>query len=156
KPWRWVLVGEGSLKERLITMAAQLGIADRVLFTGSLSDEELHSLYAMCDLFALPTLYEGSSLVTLEAMSHSLPVVASAVGGIPDKVRDGETGWLVPPVDEKALASKLQWMLTHPTLRAEMGARGARLAEQQFSWQRVAAETEALIAALIEEKASCR
>ena len=80
-PWRWVFVGEGSLKEKLVVLAGQLGIADRVLFTGSLSDPVLHSLYAMCDLFAHPTFDEGSSLVTLAAMAHGLAVLASAVGG---------------------------------------------------------------------------
>ncbi len=155
QPWRWVFVGEGSLKEKLVVLAGQLGIADRVLFTGSLSDTLLHSLYAMCDLFAHPTLYEGSSLVTLEAMAHGLPVVASAVGGIPDKVRDGETGWLVPPADETALQRRLQWTLQHPQERAEMGRRGMLLAETDFSWQKVAVQTKDLFTQLVEEKASC-
>jgi len=154
-PWHWVFVGEGSLKEKLMTLTGELGIADNVLFTGSLTDAELHSLYAMGDLFAHPTLYEGSSLVTLEAMAHGLPVVASAVGGIPDKVRDGETGWLVPPADEVALRSRLQWMLQHQQERAEMGQQGMHLAETDFSWQRVAAQTKDLFAQLVEEKAAC-
>jgi glycogen synthase len=153
--WRWAFVGEGSLKEKLVTLTGELGIADRVLFTGSLSDTELHSLYAMCDLFAHPTLYEGSSLVTLEAMAHGLAVVASAVGGIPDKVRDGETGWLVPPADETALQSRLQWLLHHPRERAEMGHRGMLLAQTDFSWQRVAKQTKELLTQLIEAKAAC-
>ena len=154
-PWRWVFVGEGSLKENLVALARQLGIADRVLFTGTLADAELHSLYAMCDLFAHPTLYEGSSLVTLEAMAHGLAVVASAVGGIPDKVRDGETGWLVPPANETALQNRLRWMLQHPQERAEMGQRGMLLAETDFSWQRAATKTKDLFSQLVEEKASC-
>lgn len=153
--WHWVFVGEGSLKEKLMTLTGELGIADHVLFTGSLTDTELQSLYAMCDLFAHPTLYEGSSLVTLEAMAHGLAVVASAVGGIPDKVRDGETGWLVPPADETALRSRLQWMLQHPQERAEMGQRGMLRAETDFSWQKVAAQTKDLFTQLVEEKASC-
>ena len=154
-PWRWVFVGEGSLKEKLMALSQELGIADNVLFTGSVTDAELQSLYAMCDLFAHPTLYEGSSLVTLEAMAHGLAVVASAVGGIPDKVLDGETGWLVPPGDETALRSRLRWMLQHPQERAEMGQRGMRLAAKDFSWQKVAAQTKGLFVQLVEEKASC-
>jgi glycosyltransferase involved in cell wall biosynthesis len=154
-PWRWVFVGEGSLKEQLAELAFQLGIANRLLFTGSLSDTELHSLYAMCDLFAHPTLYEGSSLVTLEAMAHGLPIVASAVGGIPDKVRDGDTGWLVAPGDETGLQSRLQWLLQHPHERAAMGQRGMLLAETDFSWQKVATQTKDLLTQLVEEKAAC-
>ena len=97
-----------------------------MVFTGKLSDTELHSLYALCNLFAHPTLYEGSSLVTLEAMAHGLPVVASAVGGIPDKVIDGETGFLVKPGDEHALAEKIEWMAAHPDERADHGPPGRR------------------------------
>ena len=155
-PWRWVFVGEGSLMSSLSGLAGELGLSARVLFTGSLTDPELHSLYPMCDLFAHPTLYEGSSLVTLEALAHGLPVVASAVGGIPDKVLPGETGFLVPPGNEQALADKLKWMWAHPQARAEMGRRGSRLAAEQFSWQRVAAQTEELFATLAAEHAPCR
>ena len=93
--------------------------------------------------------------MTLEAMAHGLAVVASAVGGIPDKVLDGETGWLVPPGDETALRSRLRWMLQHPQERAEMGQRGMRLAAKDFSWQKVAAQTKGLFVQLVEEKASC-
>ena len=154
-PWRWLFVGEGSLKEGLVALTVELGIADHVLFTGSLSDTELHSLYAMCDLFAHPTLYEGSSLVTLEAMAHGLAVVASAVGGIPDKVQDGETGWLVPPADEAPLTDRLQWLLQHPQERAKMGQRGMLFAETDFSWQKVATQTKDLFIQLVQEKAAC-
>lgn len=142
--WRWVFVGEGSQKEPLLALAAELGLSNRVLFAGSLSDTDLHSLYPMCDLFAHPTLYEGSSLVTLEALVHALPVVASAVGGIPDKVIEGESGFLVPPGNEQALAGKLEWMRAHPDERVSMGKRGARLAHDNFSWDRVAEQTRNL------------
>jgi glycosyltransferase involved in cell wall biosynthesis len=152
---RWVFVGEGSLREQLTSLAAELGLGERVVFAGSLTDLELHSLYAMCDLFAHPTLYEGSSLVTLEAMAHALPVVASAVGGIPDKVRDGVTGWLVPPGDDAALRDRLQWMLQHPVEGGEMGRRGMQVAKSEFSWEKVALQTKELFEALAEEKATC-
>lgn len=146
--WRWVFVGDGSQKTALMELAGDLGLSERVLFTGSLSDRELHSLYPMCDLFAHPTLYEGSSLVTLEALVHNLPVVASAVGGIPDKVIEGETGFLVPPGNEQALTDKLEWMWLHPQERVKMGQRGERLAREQFTWERVAEQTVELFAML--------
>lgn len=154
--WSWALVGEGSIKDHLQSVAQQLGLGAHVIFTGRLSETELHSLYALCNLFAHPTLYEGSSLVTLEAMAHGLPVVASAVGGIPDKVIEGETGFLVKPGDEAELASKVLWLATHPQERAVMGKRGAHLAADKFSWECVAAQTESLFQALVEEKAACR
>src|SRR6185369_4939254 len=102
------------------------------------------------------TLYEGSSLVTLEAMSHRLPVVASAVGGIPDKVIEGVTGFLVPPAGPDMLARRITWMAAHTQEAREMGARGAKLAEEKFSWRRIAAQTEELFAELIDAKSACR
>ncbi|MDQ6694930.1 MAG: glycosyltransferase, partial [Chloroflexota bacterium] len=101
--WRWIFVGEGSMSTQLEALSSSLGLGANIVFAGSLTDEELHNLYAMSDLFAHPTLYEGSSLVTLEAMAHGLPVLASAVGGIPDKVIEGETGFLVRPTDPDML-----------------------------------------------------
>jgi glycogen(starch) synthase len=152
----WLLIGEGSLRRQLEKLASELGIAEYVIFTGQVSDEELHALYSLSNLFVHPTLYEGSSLVTLEAMAHGLPVVASAVGGIPDKVVEGRTGFLVSPGDQAALAARIAWMLTHEGERAQMGALGARLAEQKFSWREIAAQTEMLFALLLDEKAACR
>jgi glycosyltransferase involved in cell wall biosynthesis len=94
--------------------------------------------------------------VTLEAMTHRLPVVASAVGGIPDKVVEGGTGFLVPPGDASALAERIAWMAGHLGEAREMGVRGARLAEEQFSWRQIAARTEELFIELIDEKSACR
>jgi glycogen(starch) synthase len=152
----WLLVGDGSLREQLTMLASELGIADRVIFAGQVSDPELHALYSLSNLFAHPTLYEGSSLVTLEAMAHGLPVVASAAGGIPDKVVEGESGFLVPPGDSAALAARIAWMSIHEKERAQMGATGAHLAEEKFSWREIAAQTEMLFAQLLDEKAACR
>ncbi len=153
--WLWFLVGEGSQAGRLRSLAIEVELDRHFIFAGRLSDQELHSLYAMCNLFAHPALYEGSSLVTLEAMSHALPVVASAVGGIPDKVVEGETGFLVSPGDRAQLAAKIAWMASHPVERAQMGVRGAGMAAT-FSWERIASMTEALFATLIGEKSSCK
>lgn len=154
--WQWIIVGEGSLRGRLEALAAELDLGERVTFAGGLSEVELHNLYGMSDLFAHPTLYEGSSLVTLEAMAHGLPVVASAVGGIPDKVVEGATGFLVQPGQPEQLASKMAWVATHPDEREAMGRAGARLAAEKFSWERIAAQTLELFSRLRDEKGACR
>lgn len=154
--WRWFIVGDGSLRQQLRELATSLGLEERIVFTGKLADPELHTLYSMCNLFAHPTLYEGSSLVTLEAMAHALPVIASSTGGIPDKVVEGETGFLVPPGDEAALAQRIVWMSDHQAERAEMGRRGARLAEDNFSWRKIATDTKELFLELVENKSACR
>lgn len=154
--WLWILVGDGSLRNRLQALSLQLGMEDHVIFSGSLSDAELHNLYEMCNLFAHPTLYEGSSLVTLEAMSHSLPVVASAVGGIPDKVVEGETGFLVRPSDEAQLADRILWLAAHPEERRQFGRRASQFVAAKFDWQTIADQTIALFDQVRDEKAACR
>jgi glycogen(starch) synthase len=154
--WQWIIVGEGSLRGRLEVAVAELDLGEHVSFAGGLSDAELHNLYGMSDLFAHPTLYEGSSLVTLEAMAHGLPVVASAVGGIPDKVVEGATGFLVQPGQPEQLASKIAWLATHPDERETMGREGAQLAAEKFSWERIAAQTLELFSRLRDEKGACR
>src|SRR5690606_5435810 len=85
-------------------------------------------------VFVHPTRYEGSSLVTLEAMGHRRPIVASRAGGLPDKVRDGINGWLVPPDDAGALATALADAASNPSRLVEMGHRSREIVEQDFAW----------------------
>ncbi len=106
--WRWVIVGDGPFRRALETRIAGNGLQGRVLMPGRLQDASLHAWYEAASIFVHPTQYEGSSIVTLEAMSHRRPVVATIAGGLPDKVRHGETGWLVPPGDAPALARVLR------------------------------------------------
>jgi len=154
--WSWMLVGEGTLRSRLEAVAASLGLDEHVIFAGAVSDPELHTLYSMSNLFAHPALYEGSSLVTLEAMAHALPVVASAVGGIPDKVVDGVTGFLVLPGEAVELGARIAWLASRPDTRLQMGERGAKLAAERFSMESVAAMLEGLFMQVISEKSPCR
>lgn len=154
--WLWLLVGDGSLRGQLEALSGVLDLGGHVVFAGQVSDSELHNLYSLATIFGHPTLYEGSSLVTLEAMAHRLPVVASAVGGIPDKVIEGETGFLVPPADPGALGDRITWVAAHPQRGREMGMKGERLAEGRFGWARIAAQTEELFVTLINERAACK
>src|SRR5262249_4567847 len=107
RAWRWGLVGNGPYRDTLERQIRAAGLDSRMIWLGGLADAELHAWYEAADLFVHPTLYEGSSLVTLEAMAHRRPVVASRAGGLPDKVIPGVTGWLVPPGDADALARTL-------------------------------------------------
>ncbi len=147
--WRWLLVGQGQAQAALVAQAAALGLGEHVVFTGPLNDRELHSLYEEVDLFVHPTLYEGSSLVTLEAMIHGLPVVASAAGGIPDKVFPGRNGLLVPPGDVAALAAALRAALAQRAQWPAWGAAGRAIVRATFDWPGVAAKTVAVYAALL-------
>jgi glycosyltransferase involved in cell wall biosynthesis len=134
KPWCWVIVGRGPQESRLKEKVRELGIYGETHFAGNLSDQELASLYKRAQLFAHPTLYEGSSIVTLEAMAHALPVVATTVGGIPDKVVEGKSGFLVPPGDDQALSDALLRALSMEADLARLGEEGRRRVEAEFNW----------------------
>lgn len=149
--WRWLLVGTGKAKADLEAQAQALGLREHVIFVGQLNDSELHSLYEEVDLFIHPTLYEGSSLVTLEAMIHRLPVVASAAGGIPDKVFSDHNGLLVPPGDVAALAAALRTALAARDQWPTWGARGRQIVEQTFDWPIVAHRTRVEYARLLDQ-----
>src|SRR5690606_14275099 len=116
---------------------------------GRLDDAELHSLYEHVDLFVHPTLYEGSSLVTLEAMIHRRPVVATAAGGIPDKVFSGRNGLLVPPDDPRALANALRLAVQQRAHWPTWGAAGAAIVRSTFDWPVVARRTRTLYEELL-------
>ena len=127
-PWRWTLVGEGPERHQLVSAIAAKGFGNRVTFAGGSDDESLHAWYDAADLFVHPTRYEGSSLVTLEAMLHRKPVVATRAGGLPDKVIPGTTGWLVEPRDPRALGSALREAINGRALWRSYGEAGRALA----------------------------
>jgi glycosyltransferase involved in cell wall biosynthesis len=151
KPWRWVVVGKGPLELHLKETVQELGIYDETQIAGNLSDQELATLYRRAQLFAHPTLYEGSSIVTLEAMAHRLPVVATRVGGIPDKVVEGENGFLVPPGDDEAFADALLRALSLRRGLARLGEEGRRRVEAEFTWTRRAKRLVDLYREIIRE-----
>jgi glycosyltransferase involved in cell wall biosynthesis len=148
--WQWLLVGEGPLARTLKRRAAQL--VPHVSLLGRASEGLLHALYARADVFVHATRYEGSSLVTLEAMAHGLPVVATRAGGIPDKVRDRETGRLVEPGDVEALAGAIAEVAGDAALARALGRRGRERALSEFAWPALAARTVALYEELLRER----
>lgn len=119
----FLLAGEGPERARLETRAEALGVAERVRFLGRC--EDVPELLAACDIFALPSLYEGSSLAVLEAMAAGIPIVSSAIGGTEELIEDGGSGLLVAPGDPVALAAALRRLLGDEQLRRNLAA-GAR------------------------------
>ena len=105
-----------------------------MLFAGRASDADLQAWYGTATLFVHPTRYEGSSLVTLEAMARRRAVVASRAGGLPDKVRPGENGWLVEPGDAAALAAALEDALADRARLTAMGEKSRAIVEREFAW----------------------
>jgi glycosyltransferase involved in cell wall biosynthesis len=136
------LVGSGPEQERLEDQAARLGLTDVVRFHGSVPQEQVHDLVARSGVFAAPCLVgadgnrDGLPTVLTEALAAGTPCVATPVTGIPEVIRDGETGLLVPESDPAALAAALRRVLDSPDLAADLARAGRRLVEQEFDIQR--------------------
>ncbi len=140
------IVGGGPLSEALREQSARLGLGDRVEFTGVVDEAELERRFSGADLFVLPAVtdakgdVEGLGVVLIEALLHGVPVVASRSGGIPDIVRDGETGLLVPPGDAPALAAALVRLAGDPEFAAQLAADGRKHVTEHFGWEHIIGE----------------
>ena len=139
--WRWIIVGEGPYRATLEGAIDRAGIRAHAVLTGRADDPELHAWYEAATLFVHPTLYEGSSLVTLEAMAHRRAVVASNAGGLPDKVTPAN-GWLVEPGRPSDLAAAVSGALDQRHRLTTMGRAGREIVEREFAWPAV---TDALV-----------
>lgn len=143
-----VICGHGDQTPALKEAASRSPAASRIQFPGRVDAAELSRWYARCTVFCLPSIVdsrgdtEGLGTVPLEAYAHGRPVVCSSVGGIPDVVDDGQSGFLVPPGDPKALAAALDRILDDPQLAARMGEAGLKLVQGRFSWPELAARIE--------------
>jgi glycogen(starch) synthase len=141
--WAWVVLGGGSLRAEMEARIRGVpGLGEHIFFAGWVRELPLlHAYYQRADVFVHATHYEGSSIVTLEAMAHSLAVVASRAGGIPDKVEPERSGLLVEPRDVGTLAAALERVLLDPSLRELMGREGRRRVVERFSWKSIARRT---------------
>jgi glycosyltransferase involved in cell wall biosynthesis len=128
---RFVLIGDGPLREAVEQLADELGISDRVILAGHRPDAP--TLIQAFDVVVVPSLSEGSSLTAMEAMAWSRPVVGTAVGGVREVIADGETGTLVPPGDTQALTEAIVSLLSDPERAQNWGEAGRRRVEREFS-----------------------
>ena len=135
-------------------LAAELGVAERVICTGRRQSEELHRYYAAGDVAVTTPWYEPFGLTPLEGMACGVPVIGSAVGGITYTIADGVTGFLVPPRDPTALAARLHLLLTDPALRERMGRAARDRIAREFTWDTVAERTSRLYAEVVAEDAA--
>jgi glycosyltransferase involved in cell wall biosynthesis len=145
---RLVIVGDGEERAALEALAAELGIADRTLFTGVRRDVPGQLLPAF-DVSCLSSVHEGVPLTVLESMAAGLPVVATAVGALSDLVTDGVEGFLVPSGDHAALADRLAALADDPALRDLLGARARARAERDFSIARTVQGYQHLVTGLV-------
>lgn len=127
----FVFAGDGPERAGLESEARQLDLRDRVIFLGQRND--VSELLQGCDLFVLPSLFEGLPLSVMEAMAAGKPVIASDIGGVNELIRDGETGYLVPPGDTHALARSINMLISDPALSRKMALAGKTFVEKEFS-----------------------
>ncbi|HYK81855.1 MAG TPA: glycosyltransferase family 4 protein [Gemmatimonadales bacterium] len=140
---RYAVAGSGPERERLEKLAHKAGVADRVRFLGEVSDRDLPALYNVGAVYVGASRraerigVEGFGIALVEASACGLPVVAGNSGGIPDAVRDGDTGFLVPPEDPAAFAAAILRLLVDRALAERLGRNGRRAVETYFNWDRV-------------------
>jgi len=146
----FVLVGDGPLRHEIELQAEQSGISDRVHLLGDRLDAA--GLCAGFDVAVLASLREGFPNAILEAMGASVPVVATAVGGVPELIQDGITGYLVQPGDTEALAQRLRFVLEDKTERTNIAERGRRFVMNSFGAQKMVQAVERLYDELVERK----
>jgi phosphatidylinositol alpha-1,6-mannosyltransferase len=141
----YAVVGSGDQRAALASLASELGVGDRVRFLLGVTDRDLPALYNTASVYLglsrlMPDRVEGFGISLLEAGASGLPVVAGRTGGIPDAVRDGETGLLVNPDNLDEVCGAIRGLLDDPGRAASMGQAGRQAVETYYNWDRVAAD----------------
>jgi phosphatidylinositol alpha-1,6-mannosyltransferase len=152
----YLIVGDGPCRGTLDRLARAAGVRDRVIFAGRVDDKDLPALYALSDVFVMPSRVrpaecdvEGFGLVFLEANACGKPVVGGRTGGIPEAIVDGETGFLVDPASPSDIAERLLAILTDRHRAATMGHRGRSRVQAEFSWAGTATQVQDLITLMV-------
>lgn len=132
---------EYSERQEVLSGIAELGLGNQIIFTGAVPNQEMPYYFAASDIVVIPSLMEATSIAGLEAMSSGKPIVGTTVGGIPEIVSDGETGYLVPSGDSAALAEAAGRLVESPHLREIMGKAARKKAVREFDWLSIAEKT---------------
>ena len=150
---RLVIAGDGPVRGELEQQAAELGLNEAVHFAGWIAPDEVPALINTATLVVMPSRREAFGLVALQAALMARPVVAARVGGLPEIVAHGETGWLVEKEDSSALAETIADLLAHYDTAVQMGRSARRRAQGLFGWERCVDAYEALYQKLTQEAA---
>jgi len=132
--WELVITGKGDYRDVLENQAEELGVEDKIEFTGFLPRNELVNYYENSDIFVFPSYYEGLPTSVLEAMAAGLPTVSTTAPGVRDLIDHGKTGLLGPPGDVDQLVSNLDNLLQDSSLRKQMGKEARIDAEKSYDW----------------------
>ena len=144
---KFLLAGEGSLRKALEDDIVRAGLTGRCALLGW--QEDMDRIFSILDILVLPSLNEAVGMVLIEAQSRGVPVVATKVGGVPEVVKDNETGVLVPPGDPLALARAIEGLLSDDTKRKRMGEAGRAWMQGRFKKEEMLRRTEELYLRLI-------
>jgi glycosyltransferase involved in cell wall biosynthesis len=140
---RLMIIGDGDLKNYYINLSKELGISEKVIFTGGVSNEDLPKCYACADMLVLPsTSTECFGLVLTEAMACGKPVIASNLPGVRTVVDHNVNGLLVQPGDVKDLSEKIDYLLNNDEVCKSFGKEGRKKTEEKYSWKRIAEKLE--------------
>ena len=149
-----VFGGDGEV-EKNKALAEELGIANHCEFHGWVTGEKREELFARAAVYCLPSKNEGLPMSVLEAMARGIPTIATAVGGVPQVIEDGVSGFLIGVDDEGVLSEKLSALLAAPGLRTEMGLAGRKRIERRFGIRKSASKVEGIYEALSRGKGAC-
>jgi len=135
-----VIVGKGDLQSKYRDIAEKLGVKDKVLFTGGISDNYLVKLYQMAEVTVLPSIdqSEAFGVVLVESMACGAPVIASNLPGVRSVFEDGITGFVSKIRDEKDIAEKISFILNNPEKRKQMSEKGIKLVKEKYDWNIIA------------------
>ena len=147
---KFLIVGDGELKEGLERAVNEMGLKDFVIFTGWI--EDLPGVYADLDIVALTSFNEGTPLSLIEAMASAKPVVTTAVGGVKDMIKGGENGLMIGTNDAEDFSDKLSMLIENDGLRRELGVNGRRSVAEKYSKNRLVSDTKKLYEECIREK----
>lgn len=142
---KFVAVGDGEEEQRLRDLVHKLKLRGRVIFTGRV-DRSVVTLYRKaCDIFVAPSRSEGLGVAFVSALASRLPLVTTGVGGIADYAIDGETAWLVPSGDPKAIAEKITEVLANPQKAREISENARTMVEKDYDWDKIAKEMQSSV-----------
>ncbi len=152
-PTKLLIIGTGPMRPKLEDMIRRLGLEERVIFVGTVTEEELPLYYAATNVCVLPSIarLEAFGIVGLEAMACGKPVILSDIPGVREVIEDGKQGYICPPMDPEAWAAAIEKLLDYPVRAKKMGERGHRRVIERFSWEKVARQVERVLEAAIAE-----
>jgi glycosyltransferase involved in cell wall biosynthesis len=151
------IIGDGELREKLQKLVKRLKINDRfviketkkkeVVFEGTVTNKQVYEYLSQADVFVRPSLSEGLGNAFLEAMAMGVPVIATPVGGIPDFLEDGKTGWFCKVKDDKSIAEKIKYILDEKNKEEveEVVKNAKKLVEEKYSWDLIAKKMNKLM-----------